>query len=389
MKNPFIYGEVVKGKDFADRRTEMEEIIRDLKDGQNIFLISPRRYGKTSLIVNALEELQKDGFYTAYIDLFKVSSFKDLLEHYTEAISRAAETRIERFTGLIRDFFPNVHPKVVISPDGRPSIEIDYEVRERRVGKLLDEVYEAPQRIARKRGRNFIVAFDEFQEIVNLNGEMIEKEMRASFQHHDRVGYLFAGSRRHLIYDMISNKERAFYNMGKIMSLDKIPREELKVFLEDKFLGTGFSLEAGVLDEILDVTENYPYNVQFLCHELWNNCLDERRVSVEDIGYSMNKILDGQSAVYVTIWNTLPLHQRKVLIAIASSGGENVFSRDFIRDNDLGAVSSVQTSINLLMKKEMIDKGDNNRYYVTDVFFKKWIEKAFVYSTFTSRGRTI
>ena len=92
----------------------------------------------------------------------------------------------------------------------------------------------------------------------------------------------------------------------------------------------------------------------------------------------MNKILDGQSAVYVTLWNTLPLHQRRTLIAIASSGGENVFSRDFVRDNDLGAVSSVQTSINLLMKKEMIDKEDNNRYYIADVFFKKWIEKEMI-----------
>ena len=378
MKNPFIYGEVVTGKDFADREVEMENIIRDLKDGQNIFLISPRRYGKTSLIMNALEKLQREGFYTAYIDIFKVSSFKDLLEQYTEAISRAAETKIGRFTGLIRDFFPNIHPKVVITSDGRPSIEIDYEVKEKRVGKLFDEVYEAPQRIATKRKRNFIVVFDEFQEIANFNGEMIEKGMRACFQHHDRVGYLFSGSRRHIIYDMISNKQRAFYNMGKIMPLSKIPTEEFRAFLEDKFSETGFSLEEGVLDKILDVTENYPYNVQFLCHELWNNCLDRKKVSVEDITPTMNKILDGQSAVYVTIWNTLPLHQKRMLIAITSSGGENVFSRDFIRDNDLGAVSSVQTSINLLMKKEIIDKKDNNIYYITDVFFKKWIEKEMI-----------
>jgi len=133
MKNPFIYGEVVTGEDFADREIELENIIRDLKDGQNIFLISPRRYGKTSLIMNALEKLQREGFYTAYIDLFKVSSFKGLLELYTEAVSSAAETKIGRFTGLIRDFFPNIHPKVVITSDGRPSIEIDYEVKEKRV----------------------------------------------------------------------------------------------------------------------------------------------------------------------------------------------------------------------------------------------------------------
>ncbi|MCD6456898.1 MAG: ATP-binding protein [Methanophagales archaeon] len=374
MKNPFRYGEVVTGEDFADRETELENIIRDLKAGQTIFLISPRRYGKTSLIINALKRLQKDGFLTAYIDLFKVSSFKSLLELYTGIVSRAAETKIERFNRLVRDFFPNIRPKVVITPDGSPSIEIDYEVKERSASKLFDEVYEAPQRIAKKRNKNFIVVFDEFQEIANLNGEVIEKGMRACFQHHDHVSYLFAGSRRHIISDMVSNKRRAFYNMGKVMPLGKIPVEEFKSFLEDKFSRTGFSLENGVLDEILDVTENYPYNVQFLCHELWNNCLDSRRVAYEDITPTMNRILDGQSAVYVTIWNTLPLHQKRILIAIASSGGENIFSRDFIRDNDLGAASSVQTSINLLMKKEIIEK-EGNIYYISDVFFKIWIRK--------------
>ena len=91
----------------------------------------------------------------------------------------------------------------------------------------------------------------------------------------------------------------------------------------------------------------------------------------------MNKILEGQSAVYVTIWNTLPRHQKRMLIAIASSGGANIFSRDFISDNALGAVSSVQTSVNLLMKKEIIDK-ENDTYYITDVFFKKWIAKEMI-----------
>jgi AAA+ ATPase superfamily predicted ATPase len=377
MKNPFVYGEVVTGKDFADREIEMENLIRDMKAGQTIFLISPRRYGKTSLIMNALDKLREERFYTAYIDLFKVSSLKGLLELYAEVISRAAETKIGRFNRLVREFFPNIHPKVVISTDGSPTIEIDYDVKEKRAGKLFDEVYEAPQRIATKRDRNFIVVLDEFQEIANLNGEMVEKGMRACFQHHDRVGYLFAGSRRHIIAEMVSDKRRAFYNMGKIMPLDKIPGEEFKAFLEDKFSRTGFSLEAGVLDGILDVTENYPYNVQFLCHELWNRCLDRRKVSVDDITRTMNKILDGQSAVYVTIWNTIPRHQKRLLIAIASSGGENIFSVDYMRANDLGAASSVQTSLTLLMKKEIIEREDK-AYYITDVFFKEWIRKEMV-----------
>jgi len=162
--------------------------------------------------------------------------------------------------------------------------------------------------------------------------------------------------------------------MGKVMPLSKIPVEEFKTFLENKYSRTGFSVEAGVLDEILDVTENYPYNVQFLCHELWNNCLDKREITVDDITPSMNGILDGQSAVYVSIWNTLPRHQKRILIAIAASGGKKMFSRDFIRDNDLGATSSVQTSIKLLLKKEIVEK-EGDIYYITDVFFKSWIQK--------------
>jgi hypothetical protein len=66
-----------------------------------------------------------------------------------------------------------------------------------------------------------------------------------------------------------------------------------------------------------------------------------------------------------------------VLIAIASSGAENIYSRDFITDNDLGAASSIQTSIKLLLKKEIVDRVDKT-YYITDVFLKDWIRKEMV-----------
>jgi len=377
MKNPFVYGEVVAGKDFANRKEEMESLMRDLKDGQNIFLVSPRRYGKTSLIVNVLKELQKEGLYTAYIDLFKISSFRALLELYTGEISRASESKIDSFTRFVKEFFPNLRPRIIISPEGSPSVEIDYDPKEKRIPSLLGEVYDAPQKIALKGKHNFVVVFDEFQEIANLDGERIEKLMRAHFQHHDRVAYLFAGSRRHIIYDMICNRGRAFYGMGKLMKLDKLPQGEFSRFLQNKFKRTGFSVEEGVMDEILHVTENYPYNAQFLCHELWDNCQGKRRISIEDIYSALNKILEDQSMAYITIWDSLTMNQRRLLIAIASSGGRDIFSKKSIKENNLGAVSSVQTSANLLMKKEIVDKEDGG-YFITDVFFKEWIKREMV-----------
>ena len=57
--NPFIYGELVGAGAFADREGERKRLTRDLAAGQKVFLISPRRYGKSSLIRDVLRGLAR------------------------------------------------------------------------------------------------------------------------------------------------------------------------------------------------------------------------------------------------------------------------------------------------------------------------------------------
>ena len=231
-----------------------------------------------------------------------------------------------------------------------------------------------PRNLPKKKGKNFVIAFDEFQEILNFNGDSIEKEMRASFQHHDNVGYLFAGSKKHIINDMVYNKNRPFYKIGKVMNLGKIPPEKFKKFIEEKFRNTDFKIETGVIDKILELTENYPYNVQYLAHELWDMKVDKKKIHVEDVEAGLLKILNEEEPFFTKIWDNLTLHQRNVLQAIAVSGGKKIFSENYIAKTDIGPASSLQTSVKLLIKKEIIDKTDNT-YYINDVFFKEWIKK--------------
>lgn len=374
MVNPFVYGEAVTGKSFANRERELRELIRDLMDCERVFLISPRRYGKTSLILNVLQELRAKGIYTAYVDLYKAASVRKFLELYTQAIAGAVETKLDKVVKLFKDIVPSLRPKVTIGADGSPTIGIDYIASERDTLKFLDEVYDTPEKLAIKRRRKFVVVFDEFQEVRNLGGERIEKAMRASFQHHTRVAYLFAGSKRHMLYEMVSNRNRAFYKMGKVINLGKIPRLEFSKFLKEAFIRTGFTVESGLIDKVLDIVEDYPYNAQFLCHELWDNNLDSKEIKIGDIELSLNKILAQETPIYIGIWDSLSLHQRRVLQSIACYGGKKVFSQSFILSNDLGALSSVQTSIRLLMKKGILDK-ENDTYVITDVFFKEWIKR--------------
>jgi len=373
-RNPFFFGEVVTGENFTDRVNEIKRLTAELRGGHNIFLISPRRYGKTSLIINVLEYLNKDGLFTFYIDLYKVASLRELLEAYAKGVARSCTTRVEKFSEFIKDIFPRLRPKIIIGNDGAPSIEVDVQLKDKDLLDSLEEVFDVPEKIARKRKRNFIVAFDEFQEILNLGGERIEKMMRAFFQHHHKVAYLFAGSKRHLIYSMVSDPNRAFYKLGDIMNLQKIETAEMMVFLKKQFSKGPIKVKENILDYILEVSENIPYNVQYLCHHLWNWCLEAKKIEKENIIKVVDNIIAEQSANYIALWDGLSLHQRLFLKAISRVQKNTIFSKDFIVENDLGTPGSIQKSITLLKKKNIID-ADGKEIRFNDVFFKEWIRK--------------
>lgn len=373
-RNPFFFGEVVTGENFTDRVKEIERLTADLRGGHNIFLISPRRYGKTSLIINVLEHLKKENLLTFYIDLYKVASLRELLEAYAKGVADSCTTRVERFSEFIKDIFPRLRPKMIIGTDGAPSIEVDIQLKDRELFDSLEEVFDIPEKIAKKQKRNFVVVFDEFQEILNLDGERIEKMMRACFQHHHNVAYLFAGSKRHLIHNMVSDPNRAFYKLGDIMNLQKINPADMGAFLKKHFFKGHIEIADSIIVYILQISDNVPYNVQYLCHHLWNWCLEAKRVEKQDVIKVIDNIIAEQFVNYIALWDGLSLRQRLFLKAISKSQGKPIFSKDFISENELGTSGSVQKSITLLKKKNIIDV-DGKKIVFNDIFFKKWIKK--------------
>jgi len=143
MKNPFKYGEAVLGEHFADREKELQELVRDLSDCERIFLISPRRYGKTSLIMNALEILKSKEIYTVYIDLYKATSLHKLLEIYVREITNAVETKFEKMLDFLKKTLPGLRPRVTVDPDGTTSIGIEYTNSHEDTFRLLEAIVHA------------------------------------------------------------------------------------------------------------------------------------------------------------------------------------------------------------------------------------------------------
>jgi len=376
MKNPFLYGDVVKGEYFTDREDEIKEIKLDLSSGQNILLFSPRRYGKTSLILKILDELKKEGFINVYVDLFRITSISTFIKVYTSAITQASATKLDEAIQFIKDHFPIIIPKVVIKSSEPTKFELEFESTKRDLDKVLDDLYDLPQKVATKRKKRMIVVFDEFQEIAALNLP-IERNLRAKIQHHDRVSYCFMGSKRHLLDELFLDKNRPLYCLAKSIPLGKIPKEKFKTFIRLRFKSVGMSIKEELVEQILKITACHPYYTQQLCHEIFNICFSKKRVSIitaKDIELAKDKCILAQSYAYSTIWDGLAGRQKDLVLALALNPEANIYSQDFLSKYQLGTPATVQTAVKALEKKGLLERQNGN-YSISDIFFVEWIKK--------------
>src|SRR5438552_9263650 len=258
MGNPFVYGEVVPGEAFVDRETELDRLVADLGNGQKVFLISPRRYGKSSLIRQALESLGRRGALTIELTVSSYSSYLAFLEGYARAIA-SVESKWDRARTWLTEAIASTRPEIRYEPKdtglGRLSVAFPLVTTARDVNRLANEVFALPGRLAAERKRTTVVALDEFQAIESFNGGTVEHALRAAAQHQRHVGYVFAGSEPSLMERMLG-PTRPFYKAGPVMRLEKIPEEMFAAFIETRFAKTGIRTDAGLGTAIVDLAGN-------------------------------------------------------------------------------------------------------------------------------------
>ncbi len=378
MQNPFVYGEVVPGEAFVDREPEQSRLVADLVDGQKVFLISPRRYGKSSLIRRALTTLGRRGVLTAEVTVSSYSSYVSFLEGYARAIA-SLETRLDRARSWLARTIASTHPEVRYEPEdsglGRFAVAFPMVTAPKDVSRLANEVFALPGLVAAERRRPVVVALDEFQAITAFNGGSIEHALRAAAQHQRQVGYVFAGSEPSLMEQMIGPK-RPFYKAGPVMRLEKIPPVLFAEFIESRFAKSGLRPEAGLGAAIVELAGNLPYDVQRLAHETWDDSRASglRRAGLDQLHSTLVRLLGEQEPMFEAIWMRLTLAQRSVLRAVVLRGGRELLSAETRTRHRLGAASSIQTSLAALLKQDLLIK-EGARYVVVDSLLREWIAR--------------
>jgi len=378
MQNPFVYGEVVPGEAFVDREVELDRLVEDLAGGQKVFLISPRRYGKSSLIRQALTALSRRGALTVEVTVSAYSSYVSFLEGYARALA-AFETRWQRGRDWLTTAISSTRPEIRLEQGGTGpghfAVAFPLVRTERDITRLANELFALPGRVASERKRTVVVALDEFQAIDAFNGGSVEHALRAATQHQRNVGYVFAGSEPSLMEKMIGPR-RPFYKAGPVMRLEKIPADMFAEDIEARFGRSGIRPEPGLGSAIVDLAGNLPYDVQRLAHETWDDVRSAggRRATLDQLHTTLSRLLLEQDTMFEAIWQRLTLAQRAVLRASVLQGGRELLSADNRARYRLGGPSSIQASLAALAKQDLLLK-EGSRYVVVDSLLREWVAR--------------
>lgn len=376
--NPFVYGEVVTAAAFADRDDERARLAADLAAGQKVFLISPRRYGKSSLVRDVMRGLARQNILTVEVTVAASSSYIGFLESYAQALV-AADTPASRLRRWAADLLGAIRPefRMDADPTGKARFALGFPaVRTARdTARVAAEVFALPGRIAAARKQRMAIALDEFQAIGAFDSGTVEHALRAAVQEQRQVGYVFSGSEPSLMERMLGPR-RPFYKAGPVMRLQKIDAPEFAAFIESRFHGSGIRPEAGLGDAIVELAANVPYDVQRLAHETWDDvrAAGRKAVSVDDLHVTLTRLLGEQQTVFEESWQRLTLPQRAVLRAVVIEDGKEVMSADVRARHRLPGTSTVQAALAALVRQDIITK-DDGRYTAVDSLYREWVAR--------------
>lgn len=373
-RSPFLIGTLVSGESFVDREWPRKHLRSNFKSGINTVIISPRRWGKSSLIKQVAQDMARDkGVRFAFVDLFHVRTEQDFLERTTEAVIKALGKTMEQRMADVKEFVRGVVPQISfgIDPQSEFSLKLDLPDGRRSMQELLD----LPERMAKAKGVRLVLCIDEFQNITQLPDPTgFQKMLRASWQHQQAVCHVIYGSKRHMMMDLFNKQSMPFFRFGDVMFLDKIKREDWVPFIKGRFASVKKTIANDVADHIADRMQDHSYHVQMLGHSTWLRT-SGKNVTQAHVQTALNDLLNQHDALYHRLVDEITTPQLNYLRALLNNV-EKFTSKDTLRRYDLGSSANVKRVTSALENKEILDFVGQKVEWI-DPLFKIWLEERF------------
>lgn len=371
METPFVFGKIATEKNFTDREQETACLVQNFVSLINTIIISPRRWGKSSLVNKAAElAMEQDkNLRVCHIDLFNVRNEEHFYSLLVQKVIAATSNRWEEAVESAKKFFSRLIPKISISSGPTNEVSVDSEWEE--VKYNPDEVLDLAEKIAREKGLKVVVCVDEFQNIAEFSEpDYFQKKLRSHWQHHQHVAYCLYGSKRHMMLDVFTNASKPFYKFGNLIFLNKIEASCLVEFFQGRFVDTGkrITVEASCL--IAGLTDNHPYYAQQLAQLSW---LRTKEVCTEETVREAHAALVEQlSLLFVTITEALTTQQLNYLRALIA-GEKSISSTEVMHRYRITSTTSISRSKAALVKNDILD-NQAGKYSFQDPIYAYWLK---------------
>ncbi|MDR1225273.1 MAG: ATPase [Prevotellaceae bacterium] len=375
-KIPFVYGRVADSKDFTDREQECRHLMQNFSGLVNTIIISPRRWGKTSLVGKATELLAKEdnSIIVCHVDIFNCRSLEQFYATYAAAVLKATHTSWGEFVAGVKKYLGRWAPKVTMS-DGAQAYELSFGVDFKDKDYSFDEILDLPQKLSKDKKKRVVMCIDEFQNISDFEDSLgFQQKLRAHWQQHNKVCYCLYGSKRHMLMHIFTGYSMPFYKFGDILFLQKIARQDWIKFIVERFRSAGKQISPELSGAIADLVQCHSYYVQQLSQQVWLRT--EKVCTRQVVNDAMTALVAQLSLLFSNIVDSLTPRQVNFLLAIAN--GESAFSsRVVLQKYNLGASANIKNLRQSTLDKDLIDILPNKQLVLQDPIFEYWLRNEY------------
>lgn len=374
MDAPFIFGKIATDENFTDREEETLHLVNNFKSLVNTVIISPRRWGKSSLVHKAATVAMNEDpkLRVCSVDLFNVKTEEQFYMIFAQSIIQGTSGKWDEAVENVKKFFSHLVPKISIGTDPVNTISLDFDWEE--IKKNPDEILDLPERIATDKGLKIMVCIDEFQNVAEFEDPLFfQRKLRAHWQQHQKASYCIYGSKRHMMLEVFTDSSMPFYKFGDLFFLNKIATEYFVDFIKNRFTATGKSISDEACLRIITLADNHPYYTQQLSQLSWFRTSSK---CTEEIVNSAHEALVQQlSLLFSTLVETLNFQQMSYLNAIAA-GEKSVSSTETLHKYHITSATSASRSLKTLIKREILDNSDGEITF-QDPIFAYWLKHSY------------
>ena len=373
-QSPFQFGTLATEDNFIDRVEDSALLKQLLLSHINVMLISPRRWGKSSLVKKTMDELTKEDAQVkvCYIDAFCIGSEAEFYRTFASQVIACASSKIERWIEDAKKFLTGVVPQIVVNDQVTDFVAFDLKFIPQERDKMT--ILQLPELLAKEKGFRIIVCIDEFQQLANLpEYKDMEGKMRSVWQQQQLTSYCLYGSKRNMMLHIFNNSNSPFYRFGQVIFMKKIAKQHWIPFIQSSFEKTGKSISYDFADRICEVVSCHSWYLQQLCYFIWSFTATEVTEDVFSLG--LKQVLNINTPMFQNDTENLSSTQIEMLKAICQ--GEQHFSSQAVKQlYNLGNPNTIVKNKKTLQNKDMIEKAKDNFVFV-DPIYRLWFNEEY------------